>query len=242
MTLNNDFHTVKRHKRHISNSTLQTAKKSTKPVPTSTALKLPLKAVLTCNFFAPTRTTDMDTKSTGAGGSQKTMQTATNSDDFYYKPHSTPRRLTRPCQRRVQVPKYMRRNPYHNKIKRGVDLKQNIRPLKSYFFSTVNNMIHRDAVPRKDVDLREIIRLLFKSMAFHKPATEIIASLTSHTPIPRKLIPTTIPFPDYSGLKVDKLDQQISKNPRLCQPNSLYNEKYMSKFSCMHSSNNGKVV
>jgi hypothetical protein len=48
-----DFQDVKRHKRHISNNTSQTAKKSIKPVPTSVALKLPPKAVLTSNFFAP---------------------------------------------------------------------------------------------------------------------------------------------------------------------------------------------
>jgi hypothetical protein len=40
---------------------LQTAKKSTKPVPTFTAVKLPPKAVLTHNFFTPLRTADMDT-------------------------------------------------------------------------------------------------------------------------------------------------------------------------------------
>jgi hypothetical protein len=40
-------------------------KKSTKPVPTSTTVKLPPKAVLTHNFFAPLRTTDMDTQTTG---------------------------------------------------------------------------------------------------------------------------------------------------------------------------------
>jgi hypothetical protein len=45
------FQEVKRSKMHISNNTLQTAKKSTKPVPTSAAFKLPPKAVLTHNFF-----------------------------------------------------------------------------------------------------------------------------------------------------------------------------------------------
>jgi hypothetical protein len=38
-----DFREAKRRKRHISNDTSQTAKKSTKPVPTSTAIKLPPK-------------------------------------------------------------------------------------------------------------------------------------------------------------------------------------------------------
>jgi hypothetical protein len=57
---------VKRCKRHSSNDTSQTARKSTKPVPTSTTLQLPPKAVLTCNFFAPLRTNYMDTETTGA--------------------------------------------------------------------------------------------------------------------------------------------------------------------------------
>jgi hypothetical protein len=59
-----DFQEVKRPKRHISNNTSQTAKKSTKPVPTS--VKVPPKAVLSRNFFAPFRTTDMDTETTAA--------------------------------------------------------------------------------------------------------------------------------------------------------------------------------
>jgi hypothetical protein len=41
------------------------AKKSTKPVPTSAAVKLPPKSLLTCNFFAPLRATDMDMETTG---------------------------------------------------------------------------------------------------------------------------------------------------------------------------------
>jgi hypothetical protein len=72
-----DFREVKGRKRHISNNTSQTAKRSTKPVPTSTAFKLPLIAVVTRNFFASFRTIDMDTETTGAenttgaGDSQK---------------------------------------------------------------------------------------------------------------------------------------------------------------------------
>jgi hypothetical protein len=61
-----DFHEIERRKRHISNYTLQTAYKSTKPIPTSAAVKLLPKAVLTLNFFAPLRTIDMDTETTGA--------------------------------------------------------------------------------------------------------------------------------------------------------------------------------
>jgi hypothetical protein len=61
-----DFWEIKRHRRHISNDTSQTAKKLTKPVPTSAAVKLPPKAVLSRNFFTPFRTTDMDMEPTGA--------------------------------------------------------------------------------------------------------------------------------------------------------------------------------
>jgi hypothetical protein len=63
-----DFQEVKRHKRYISNDTLQTAKKSTKPIWTSTAVKLPPKAVLTHNLFAPLRTTDLQISARLGGG------------------------------------------------------------------------------------------------------------------------------------------------------------------------------
>jgi hypothetical protein len=62
----NDCCEVKRCKRHVSNNTLQTAKNSTKPVEISAAVKLPPKAVLTCNSFAPLRTTNTNTETTGA--------------------------------------------------------------------------------------------------------------------------------------------------------------------------------
>jgi hypothetical protein len=61
-----DFQEVKRCKRHISNDTSQTAKKSIISAPKSTAGKLPTKAVITRNFFAPLRTSDMDMETTGA--------------------------------------------------------------------------------------------------------------------------------------------------------------------------------
>jgi hypothetical protein len=60
-----DFQQVKGRKRHVSNDSSQTAKKSTKPVPTSAADKVPPKTVLTRNFFAPLRTTD-DTETIGS--------------------------------------------------------------------------------------------------------------------------------------------------------------------------------
>jgi hypothetical protein len=69
-----DFQEVKRSKGHISNDTLKTAKKSTKPVPTSTDVKLPPKAMLTRNFFTPLRTTDIDTEATGAENAQQEQE------------------------------------------------------------------------------------------------------------------------------------------------------------------------
>jgi hypothetical protein len=62
MAQNDDFQEVMRCKRHIPNDTSQTAKKFTKPVLTSAAIKLPPKAALTCNFFTSLRTTDKDTR------------------------------------------------------------------------------------------------------------------------------------------------------------------------------------
>jgi hypothetical protein len=62
-----EFQEVKRRKRHISNNTSQTAKKSTKQLPTSAAVKMPPKAVLLIpKSFASLRTTDMDTEATEA--------------------------------------------------------------------------------------------------------------------------------------------------------------------------------
>jgi hypothetical protein len=60
-----DFQEIKRCKRHISNNTSQTAKKSIEPVPTYAAVKLPSKSMLTRGSFASLRTTDMDREATG---------------------------------------------------------------------------------------------------------------------------------------------------------------------------------
>jgi hypothetical protein len=60
MAQDDDFHEIEICRKHISNDTSQTAKKSTKTVPASAAVKMSPKAVLICNFFAPFRTTDMD--------------------------------------------------------------------------------------------------------------------------------------------------------------------------------------
>jgi hypothetical protein len=61
-----DIRAVKRRKRHTSSDTSQTAQKSTKPVPTSAAVKMFPKSVLTGNFFARLRTTDTDMDTAGA--------------------------------------------------------------------------------------------------------------------------------------------------------------------------------
>jgi hypothetical protein len=61
-----DFQELERRKRHLSNVTSQTAKKPTISAPKSAAGKLPTKAVITRNFFAPLRTNDMDTETTAA--------------------------------------------------------------------------------------------------------------------------------------------------------------------------------
>jgi hypothetical protein len=66
MAQDNNFQEVKRHKRHIPSNISQTAKKSTKPIPISAAVKLSPKSVLTHNFIAPLKTTNMDMETTGA--------------------------------------------------------------------------------------------------------------------------------------------------------------------------------
>jgi hypothetical protein len=63
---NDNFREVKTRKRRHSDDTSHTANKSTISGPKSTAVKLPAKAVTTCNFFAPLRTSIMNTETTGA--------------------------------------------------------------------------------------------------------------------------------------------------------------------------------
>jgi hypothetical protein len=60
-----NFQEVKRCKRHISHDISETAKKLTKSVPISTAIKQTPKAVPPRNFFAPLRTNDMDMETIG---------------------------------------------------------------------------------------------------------------------------------------------------------------------------------
>ena len=62
-----------------------------------------------------------------------------------------------------------------------------------------------------DVDLRGMLSLPFKPVPMHTPATEIDASLTSHPPIPYKVVTITVPRPDYSGLKLNTSDPQVRK-------------------------------
>jgi ribosome-associated translation inhibitor RaiA len=68
-----------------------------------------------------------------------------------------------------------------------------------------------------------------KPIPFHEPAQEINASLTSSAPSSYKLIPITIPHPDYSGFKINELCERISKDPRLRKPSHIYNSIDMSK-------------
>jgi hypothetical protein len=68
-TQDDDFQKVKRCKRHISNNTSRTAKKSNNPVSVTPVVKLPTKSVLTCNFFAPLRIKDKNTETTRAQNS-----------------------------------------------------------------------------------------------------------------------------------------------------------------------------
>lgn len=65
-----------------------------------------------------------------------------------------------------------------------------------------------------DVDLRRL-DLPFKPVPMHTPATEIEASLTSHPPIPYKIVAVSIPRPDYTSLKLNTSDPQVQTDPRL---------------------------
>ncbi|KAJ4429013.1 hypothetical protein ANN_26009 [Periplaneta americana] len=73
----------------------------------------------------------------------------------------------------------------------------------------------RGSVSRSITELREIMGLPFNPVPYHKPANEVDASLHSHPPIPYKLVPITIPRPNFCGLKVNKGDRRVLKDPRL---------------------------
>jgi hypothetical protein len=107
--LKQDFRGLKKRKRHNSNDTSQSTKNSTKPVPTSVAVKLPPKAVLIRNFFGPLRSTEMDTEITEAQNALPEQEATNSSDGFYHKPHSTTKRF-----KGTRAPKDTKRNPYHN--------------------------------------------------------------------------------------------------------------------------------
>jgi hypothetical protein len=61
-----EYREAKRRMRHNSNDNSQSAKMSTKTIPTSASVKLPPRAASTRNYFAPLRTTDMDMETTGS--------------------------------------------------------------------------------------------------------------------------------------------------------------------------------
>lgn len=87
-----------------------------------------------------------------------------------------------------------------------VDLRQNLLMRAS---SSSYNYGDTDLRGTGDVDLRGMLGLPFKPVPMHTPATEIDASLTSHPPIPYKLVAITVPRPDYSGLKLNTSDPQV---------------------------------
>jgi hypothetical protein len=92
----------------INNTTSQAAKKLIKLVPTSAAVKLLPKAVLTLS-----NTIHIDTDTTGATqGFHKNRQTTTNSDGLYHEPHLTPKGIERLCQRTAWITKDRKWNPY----------------------------------------------------------------------------------------------------------------------------------
>lgn len=67
---------------------------------------------------------------------------------------------------------------------------------------------------RQDVDLRQL-GLPFKAIQNYTPASEIDASIGSHTPMPYKVHVVDIPRPDYTGLKLSPQDAQVLADPRL---------------------------
>ncbi|XP_023718514.1 uncharacterized protein LOC111870443 isoform X4 [Cryptotermes secundus] len=96
-----------------------------------------------------------------------------------------------------------------------VDLRQNLLMRASTSSSSFNYGDTDLRGTSGDVDLRGMLGLPFKPVPMHTPATEIDASLTSHPPIPYKVVSITVPRPDYSGLKLNTLDPQVRNDPRL---------------------------
>jgi hypothetical protein len=97
-------------------------------------------------------------------------------------------------------------------------------PLMSYFSTVSNKKICRDSVLGKDMDIREVVEMPLRPTSLHKPAVEISASLNSHAPIMYKLIPITVPLPNYFGLRAC-----IPRDPRLHRTFGLYKGANMSR-------------
>ena len=72
-----------------------------------------------------------------------------------------------------------------------------------------SSYMYGDTDLRADIYLRGMLGLPFKPVPMHTPATEIDASLTSHPPIPYKVVTIIIPRADYSGLKLNMSDPQV---------------------------------
>lgn len=89
-----------------------------------------------------------------------------------------------------------------------------------------------------DVDLRDVslLGLPFKPLPPHTPAKEIDASLNSHPPLPYKLVPITVPRPDYTNLKIARTDPQVKNDPRLRKIFKLSTNEPSSKNSPRSSS------
>lgn len=67
------------------------------------------------------------------------------------------------------------------------------------------------AASHSDMDLRRMQMMLpFKPAPVHTPATEINASLSSYTPAPYRVFIVDIPKPDFSSLKINPRDPQVS--------------------------------
>jgi hypothetical protein len=121
----NHFQELKRRNMHISDDTSRTTKKSTKPVPTSAAVRLPPKAVSTRNFFAPLRTTDMDTETTGAENAlpeQEAPRKSGGPPPIVMTSTSNLIQVQSDLKKHVkgEFPKHTKRNPYHNRRNGGL--------------------------------------------------------------------------------------------------------------------------
>jgi hypothetical protein len=142
---------------------MQTAKKSTKPVPKSAAVSLPQKAALTHNFFAPLRTTDMDTETPGA---ENTLLEQEAPRKLGRLPPIMMTSTTNIIQRRALVPKYMKWNPYII-TKEMVDYSL----MKSY--PEKNNLHYFIFSP----DSKKIIKALIRHLPRDMPAEDIFNSI-----------------------------------------------------------------